>query len=1370
MHRLLERQLQRNLGKDYQVDAKLKIFIDTVDSYYQEVDKEQRLLQNALSMNAAELTGVNERLRAQNSEMTRTLLNTLSDGVYATDLQGRLTFMNAAAEKMLGWQESELIGRSVHEVVQPRQPDGSIIPAAESPQMIAISGAGALDDSSHFLTQSGAFIPINFRSRSIVLDGELIGALVSFQDVSTLKNTESKLSQAYDHIKETLTELNFQKHALDQHAIVSITAADGKIIYANEKFSKISQYPIDFLLGKDHRILNSGFHPREFFQQMWETITSGKIWNGEVRNRRKDGTFYWVESTIVPFMDDQGKPLRFVSIRTDITSRKEMDERLNEQRAFYEHISETLGEGLYVQDKKGKCIYMNSEAERLLGWERAEFIGMQVHDTIHSQTADGLPLSGKDCPIMLGIKKYGRSRRDDQVFIRKNGSVFPVEVSSQQIVNDGVFGGLVVAFQDISVRKQSELFIRLTQERLNLSLDGSNLALWDWDITSDHIYLSDRWSVMMGGGKEEVLVTSEQFFSLLYFEDRDAAKSSLALVLKGQEEFYSAEFRARRNNGELAWIHAHGKVVERDASGRAIRMMGTNADITERKLSEEALHKSEIKLRTLYDSTSDAVMLIDESGYFDCNTASVAMFGCNSPQEFYARSPAEFSPELQPNGKSSALLSEKQNAIALEKGSNRFEWVHRRVDTGATFDAEVLLNSMLLDGRQVLQASVRNITERKLAEETLKQAKEAAEQAAKVKSEFLANMSHEIRTPMNGIIGMTELALDTELTHEQHEYMTLVKTSAAALLNVVNDILDFSKIESGKLNIEIIEFSLEDMLRNTMRSLAVRAHEKNLELLLHVSQEVPDRLMGDPGRLRQVILNLVGNAVKFTEKGEIEVSVQCVGNKDDAQSALRFKVRDTGMGIPREKFKIIFDSFSQADSSTTRKFGGTGLGLTISNQLVNLMGGSHIELESEVGKGSTFYFTLNMDSVSREPFANYQHTGKIAGMPVLVADDNATNRKLLMDILHSWKMLPTVVESGEQAMVELESALLKGKPYPLALLDVQMPGMDGFELVEKIRSRAEYVGATIMMLTSEGQRGHAARCRELGVASYLMKPISQSELLDAIMTALGEPLQNSALVTRHSLRESKRTLNLLLAEDNSVNQTLAIRLLEKLGHAVTLAKNGLEAFTHWQAGKFDAILMDVDMPVMNGYEATQKIREEEKTRGGHVPIVAMTAHAMKGDREECISYGMDGYISKPIDTEELWHELDNVARHSPVIKEKSVNKKQKLVVADFDKAMKLMDDSRELFDEIVNLFLQDTPPHMQRIKDGLAQGNAVWVRQSAHAIKGMVGVFSAEQTTQAAALVEKIAGQDECGAAVEELDISLNELREAIKEYSATKN
>ena len=1047
-----------------------------------------------------------------------------------------------------------------------------------------------------------------------------------------------RLGNAGKSLRTSLQELEFQKFALDQHSIVSIADPGGKIIYANDKFSEISQYSREELLGQDHRILNSGYHPPEYFKEMWQTIIQGHVWQGEVKNRRKDGSCYWVDSTIVPCMDEHGMPLRYVSIRTDITARKAADEKLEQQRAFYERISETLGEGLYVQDGSGRCIYLNAEAERLLGWSRDEFIGLPVHDTIHKQTADGLPLPRENCPIMQRVKEQGHTRCNDQVFVHKNGSVFPVSlVSKASFTEQGKLEALIVAFQDIS----------------------------------------------------------------------------------------------------------------------------------ESALAEEALHKSETRLRTLFDSTSDAVMLLDDNGFFDCNKAALKMFGCTSREEFRSKHLIDLSPDKQPGGVDqpegidSVMLANMHLGIAKQVGSHTFEWVHKRNDNNSTFDAEVLLNAMEMDGRTIVQATVRDISERKQAENLLLQAKAAAEQALSVKSDFLANMSHEIRTPMNGIIGMTELALDTELSPEQKENLSLVKSSADSLLHIINDILDFSKIESGKLDIETIEFSLEHMLRDTVKSLAARAHQKNLELLLHVAPDVPDRLLGDPGRLRQVIVNLVGNAIKFTETGEIEVSVKRVEGAPEAHAKLQFSVRDTGIGIPREKFKAIFESFSQADTSTTRKYGGTGLGLTISAQLVGLMGGK-IELESEVGKGSTFRFTLHMNSVSVDPLANSQRTARIAGMSVLIADDNATNRKLLHEVLHNWKMLPTEVENGEQALAELERAAKAGKPYQVALLDLQMAGMDGFELAKRIRQQPDHVQASIMMLSSDGQRGHAARCRELGIASYLMKPVSQYELLDAIMTALGEPSQTQqALITRHSLRETLRKLNLLLAEDNKVNQTLAIRLLEKLGHKVTLANNGLEAVQHWQNGSFDAILMDVDMPLMNGYEATEQIRELEKPTGQHVPIVAMTAHVMEGAREECLRHGMDGYLTKPIDTEALWRELDSLAKgvsHETVAE----LPQRTLAVADFDKALKSMDDNQELFDEIVRLFLEDAPPHMQHINDGMAQGDAKAVRHSAHTLKGMSGIFAAERVMQASERVEKISGQEGCDMAVAELEIALSELLAAI--------
>jgi PAS domain S-box-containing protein len=1066
--------------------------------------------------------------------------------------------------------------------------------------------------------------------------------LVVYAIWATVKLTRSRHSR-----NASLRELEFEKFALSQHSIVSITDSSGKIIYANSKFSEVSQYEREELLGQDHRLLNSGFHSKAFFAEMWNDISHGKIWHGEIKNRRKDGTYYWVDSTIVPLMDDHGNPQRYFSIRTDISPYKIIDQKLLQQREFYERISETLGEGLYVQDAEGLCIYMNSEAEKLLGWKRHELIGKPVHETIHCVTPQGEPLPASACPIRQKIDTNGEAFLSDQVFMRKDGSLFPVSLVSKSTVTEaGKLKTLVVAFQDITQRLQAD----------------------------------------------------------------------------------------------------------------------------------EALQKSETRLRTLFDSTSDAVMLLDENGFFDCNKAALKMFGYTSRDDFCARQFVDITPKNQPGGVDqpegidSAMLASMHTGIAKEVGSHSFEWVYKRADNDKTFETEVLLNAMELDERTILQVTVRDITERKQAENLLWRAKAAAEQALSIKGDFLANMSHEIRTPMNGIIGMTELALDTELSPEQNEYLSLVKSSADSLLHIVNDILDFSKIESGKLDIENIEFSLEYTLRDTMKSLAARAHQKNLELLLHIAPDVPDRLLGDPGRLRQVIVNLVGNAIKFTETGEIEVAVKCIGEAA-AHARLQFSVRDTGIGIPRDKFRAIFESFSQADTSTTRKYGGTGLGLTISAQLVELMNGK-IELESEVGKGSNFYFSLLMDTVSAEPLAHYQPIGKIAGMSVLVADDNATNRMLLQEILRNWKMLPTVVENGEQALAELERAAQTGNPYQVTLLDLQMPGLNGFELAQRIRQNPDTVGATVMMLTSEGQRGDAARCRELGIASYLMKPISQFELLDAIMTALGEPHQQSQnLITRHSLRESRRKLNLLLAEDNVVNQTLATRLLEKLGHRVTLANNGREAIAHWQNEKFDAILMDVDMPVMNGYEATENIRAQEQSTGGHIPIVAMTAHAMQGARESCLHHGMDGYLTKPIDTEALWHELDALAQGASgeqiIVAETGVAPSHSnLTVADFDKALKTMDDNTELFDEIVRLFLEDAPPHMQKIKDAVIQGDAKSVRHSAHTIKGMSGIFAAERTMQAAERVEKSSGQEGCDGAVVELEAALKELLAEVMKLS----
>ncbi|HKW65394.1 MAG TPA: response regulator [Candidatus Acidoferrum sp.] len=797
--------------------------------------------------------------------------------------------------------------------------------------------------------------------------------------------------QTEERLQVSLKELEDFKFALDQHCNVSRTDPQGFITFVNENFCAVSKYGPREILGKTHRTVNAGHHPKEFFAELWGTIKGGQCWKGEVQNKAKDGTIFWSDTTIVPFSDPHGKQLQYIAIRSDITKLKRIEDELR----------------LEVEER--------IQAQETLSAER------QILRALIDNVPDYMYVKDTDCRFLV-----------------------------------------------------------------------ANLAV----------------ARQMGARSPEELLGKSDFD----FYPRDLATT-----------FFDDEQKVIR--------------------------------------------------------TGQAEINREESG-------------------------------MDPQGNLSHVLTTQ---VPLRGKNNQVIGL-----AGIGHD----------------------ITHLKKIQAEMQRARETAEAASRAKSEFLANMSHEIRTPLNGIMGMTDLALETDLDREQREYLETVKVSADSLLTVINDILDFSKIEAGKIDLEFVDFDVRDSLESALKTLAVRADEKGLELLCEVAPEVPEVARGDITRLRQVLLNLVGNAIKFTDEGEIAVKVR-QGARDGRELILHFTVSDTGIGIPKDKLEVIFDPFAQADSSTTRKYGGTGLGLTISARLVRMMGGQ-IWVESEEGRGSQFHFTVRLEVADHKEInvGSPAPPEVLRGVRVLVVDDNRTNLRILEGMLKRWEMMPFCVENGERALAELASARNEGKAFGLIVTDMHMPRMDGFELVERIRENPTLCTATIMMLTSAGHRGDAERCQKLGVSAYLLKPIRQSELREAIAKVLGARGHEGMipLVTRYSLsdaRDRSEILRILVAEDNLVNQRLIVRLLEKRGHRVVVAGNGKEALAALEKDNFDLIFMDVQMPEIDGFEATAAIRKKEKSNGLHQIIVALTAHAMKGDQEKCLAAGMDGYISKPIRPQEL---------------------------------------------------------------------------------------------------------------------------------------
>ncbi len=988
----------------------------------------------------------------------------------------------------------------------------------------------------------------------------------------------------------------------------------GNILDVNQKFIDLLGYSRDEILSCKLRDL----HPPEALQEVKEAtkkISQDEFVNLETKFLKKNREIFPAEVTSSLFKLSGGQILQ--SFIRDISERKKAEKALKDSEERFRLLFEQSIDAIIIHEN-GIIKDVNDRACKMLGYSKDQLCKMTIMD-LHSDSDSEI--------TKKRVTREKSSLHFETQWIKSDGTPIDVEISSNIIdFKTRLTQGVV---RDITERKQSEEKLRESEGLYRILVENIKFGINLIDI--DHNIVMVNNSQVRKFGKPATEMVGKKCFQEFHKRDSVCPHCPVDRAITDRKPIV-VETEGVMDNGKRFNVMVHAFPIF-GQDGKVKSVIEVVEDITERKRVQDALRESEMKYRTILENIEDGYYEVDIAGNFTFfNDPFCSILGYSKKElmgtNFRQHTDKEVSNEVY------QAFNKIFNTGKPEKG---FQYEILRKD-GIKRHTEISASLMKdSEGHRVgFRGIMRDTTDRMQAEEALKEAKSAAEAANRAKSEFLANMSHEIRTPMNGIIGMTELALETDLTEEQRDYLEMVKLSADSLLGLLNQILDFSKIEAGRIELEEINFDLRNTVENIVEMLAFKAKETDLELVCHIRPDVPTALVGDPGRIRQILVNFMGNAIKFTQEGEVVIGVE-VEKEEDSSVILHFFVSDTGIGIPPDKIETIFDSFVQADSSTTRRYGGTGLGLSISKQIVEIMGG-RTWVESEPGKGSTFHFTapFGLAYIEAKDALHFRELD-LSGVPVLVVDDNATNRSVFQEMTSLWGLVPDGAENGKEALVKIKKAFESGNPYRLLLLDFHMPEMDGFEVAKRVKEGPYGKDMEIVMVTSLGQKGDASYCKEVGISGYLVKPVKQSDLLDAITIALGHPAEEKIpVITSYTIQEARRRLNILLAEDNLVNQKLAVKILEKRGHRVIVALDGKEAIEKFQEEHFDLILMDIQMPEIDGFEATQMIREKEKQEAGHIPIVAMTAHATKKDRESCLQAGMDDYVSKPIKVEELF--------------------------------------------------------------------------------------------------------------------------------------
>jgi len=1202
-----------------------------------------------------------------------------------------------------------------------------------------------------------------FRALCAVLIAVLAGSAY-YARVRGIARRNLSLAEQVEQRTRELRESEERFRSTFENAAVGIAHIDtsGRFLRVNDKYCTIVGYPRDELI---HKLVQDITHRDDIGSSMphFQAVLQGRSPGFEMEKRyiRKDGSVVWVALCVAIQRDAENFPLYSISVIQDISDRKrleaELQGRIQEAAEAEERVRSVVNhvvDGIVTIDDRGTVTTFNPAAEKIFGYAAKEVIGhnikMLMPEPYHSQHDGYLAnylRTGQAKIIGIGRAVVGR---------HKDGSTFPMDlaISTFRMGQDRYFTGIV---RDITERKRTEEALRSIAQ----FPDENPSPVVRVARAGTVLYANRACTALRGEWQSEVGQPASEPLVRLVQETLDSGRPQ-ELDLESEGRVFSCLFVPLVDSG---YVNVYGR------------------DVTDPKRAEEALRESEERFRGTFENAAVGIAHEALAGHFlRFNKTFCGILGY-SPEELTGKTLLEvtYPEDLEADlAKFRALTRGESSSYTMEKRFLRKDGslVWALLTVSLQFDASGQPTYCI----KIIQ----DISDRKRLEAELRHAVDAAEAASRAKDEFLANISHEIRTPMNAILGMAELTLDTRLGNEQRNHVNIIKASAEGLLSLINDLLDFSKMEAGRLDLDATDFSLRVVLNETLRALALRAHRKGLELVCQVDREVPDGLFGDGNRLRQVLLNLVGNAIKFTEAGEVivRVHVQEVGEQS---AVIGFEITDTGIGIPPDLQEKIFQAFEQADSSTTRRYGGTGLGLTISSRLVEMMGG-RITVESMVGRGSTFRFTAHFGQSARAPAASaLAPVVDLHGLPVLVVDDNTTNRTILEEWLRAWGTRPVSVPDGLAAMSALWRGLASREPFSLMLLDARMPGTDGYDLATKISQTPELsAGCRIILLTSEDRPDDVARFRALGITAILMKPVQQEELLESIYRVLSQtsvlvPATPAAQVSTPeglSVAEDstgRRTppLKVLVAEDNEFNQQVMQHLLERRGHVVRCVQNGRQALAALAEENFDLLLLDVHMPELDGFQVIETLRTREREKGGgeHLPVIALTALSRKEDRERCLAAGMDDYLAKPVRRMELDAAIERVMNgrsmpapiEKPAIGQPLDAEPARSGGSPIDKSTLLAacDGDEALLKKMIQVFQTEAPRQLSAVESAIQRNDSSQLREVAHKLKGLVSAFS---TTTAADFesLEQLGANGRCTLATEQFFIAAQRVQELL--------